>query len=97
MNSAINGADSQGSSVELVVDGMHCGSCAVRVQETLAAQPDVASAETDFANKRATILPESDHLDMAGLQRAVADIGYELRPVEETPNAGESGTEGGRE
>lgn len=82
---ARDGATSAG--VELAVDGMTCGSCAAHVQSTLVKQPGVAEAEVNFANKRATVVPESDQLDVGGLQRAVADIGYGLRPAEETSAA----------
>jgi copper-transporting P-type ATPase V len=41
--------------VELDVAGMHCGSCAARVQRALAGQPGVADALVNYATGRATV------------------------------------------
>ncbi|SNR80629.1 cation-transporting ATPase V/Cu+-exporting ATPase [Haloechinothrix alba] len=71
-----------GTGVELLVEGMTCGSCAARVQKKLAKQPGVAEAEVNFASKRATLVAESGELDVPGLQRVVSDMGYELRTID---------------
>jgi copper-transporting P-type ATPase V len=59
------------------VEGMTCGSCAARVQRTLAKQPGVASAEVNYGTGAARIVLD-DTVDVAQLQQAVAKTGYEL-------------------
>jgi len=65
--------------LDLDVDGMTCGSCAARIQKTLAKQPGVSSAEVNFATGRAvvTTVPGST-FDPALLVDAVKKAGYEL-------------------
>ena len=41
---------------ELAVEGMHCASCASRVQRTLAGQPGVQQATVNLATERATVV-----------------------------------------
>ncbi len=61
------------------VEGMTCGSCAARVQRTLAKQDGVRSAEVNYATGRAHI--EADPgTDLAGLATAVERAGYTFRP-----------------
>ena len=65
------------SVLDLDVDGMTCGSCAARIQKTLAKQPGVADAEVNFATGRAHISID-DSVDIADLQAAVERTGYTL-------------------
>ena len=40
---------------ELAVEGMHCASCAVRIERVLSRQPGVAEASVNFATHRASM------------------------------------------
>jgi copper-transporting P-type ATPase V len=62
------------------VEGMTCGSCAVRVQRVLGRQPGVVSAEVNFATGKARVAL-GDAVDVGGLQAAVARIGYRISPA----------------
>jgi len=62
------------------VEGMTCGSCAARVERTLAKQPGVSGAEVNFATGRAHVRATAE-ADVAALEAAVAKTGYELRPL----------------
>jgi cation-transporting ATPase V len=62
------------------VEGMTCGSCAVRVQRVLGRQPGVVSAEVNFATGTARVTP-GGAVDVGGLQVAVERIGYRLSPA----------------
>jgi cation-transporting ATPase V len=64
--------------VDFEVDGMTCGSCAARVEKTLAKQPGVAGAEVNFATGKARV-HVTPAVDEAALARAVDDLGYQLR------------------
>ena len=68
-------------SVEFVIAGMTCNSCAVRVQQILARQPGVADAEVNFATMTARVIPVDDTFDQTPWQEAVARGGYQLAPT----------------
>jgi heavy metal translocating P-type ATPase len=59
------------------VRGMHCASCAQRVQKALADRPGVTRAGVNLATERATVECALE-TDVADLARAVHDTGYEL-------------------
>jgi cation-transporting ATPase V/Cu+-exporting ATPase len=63
------------------VEGMHCGSCAARVQQALEKQPGVSSASVNYATRGARV-DADDTTDAAALQTAVENIGYGLHPHE---------------
>ena len=63
------------------VEGMTCGSCAARVQRTLAKAEGVAVAEVNYATGRAHV-ETSDPIDPEMLREAVARVGYQLHTVE---------------
>jgi len=68
--------------MELDVSGMTCGSCAARVQRTLARQPGVSEALVNYATGRATVELESgEALEAERLVAAVQSAGYGASPV----------------
>jgi len=67
---------SQDQALDLEVRGMTCGSCATRIQKSLARQPGVDDAAVNFATRRATVRGQA--LDLEALAAAVAKAGYEL-------------------
>jgi len=71
----------ESNSLEFVIAGMTCNSCAVRVQRILARQPGVADAEVNFATMTARVIPVDDTVDPAAWQEAVARAGYQLAPT----------------
>jgi cation-transporting ATPase V len=74
-------APSGADQLDFEVEGMTCGSCAVRVQRVLGRQPGVAGAEVNFATGKARVASEGP-VDVGGLQAAVERIGYRISPVE---------------
>jgi cation-transporting ATPase V/Cu+-exporting ATPase len=66
--------------VDFEVEGMTCGSCAARVQQTLTKASGVARAEVNLATSRARVElgPGGDASD---LTTAVEKIGYHLHPI----------------
>jgi cation-transporting ATPase V/Cu+-exporting ATPase len=88
-------AEATGGTLDFLVKGMTCGSCANRVQRTLRKQPGVAGADVNFATATARVLLEADGADAATLEAAVAKSGYELqRP--DLPAASADGGDDGR-
>jgi cation-transporting ATPase V len=66
--------------LDFQVEGMTCGSCAVRIERVLGRQPGVASAQVNFATGKARVAPEGA-VDVGDLQAAVERIGYRISPV----------------
>ncbi len=68
------------ATVEFVVGGMTCGSCAARVQRTLARTGGVAGAVVNLATSRARVTL-AEPVPVRELQARVARIGYTLAPM----------------
>ncbi|MGI8519210.1 MAG: cation transporter, partial [Actinomycetota bacterium] len=68
--------------IEFQVIGMHCASCAQRVQKTLVEADRVLIAGVNLALERATVEAEPE-FDAAALVDAVAALGYTLVPAQE--------------
>ena len=66
--------------LDFEVEGMTCGSCAVRIERVLGRQPGVASAQVNFATGKARVAPDGA-VDVGDLQAAVERIGYHISPV----------------
>jgi Cu+-exporting ATPase len=74
---------------ELSVTGMTCNNCARHVTEALQEVPGVRSAAVNLPANRASVRWNAGTAaDVGALQKAVADAGYEARPV--APAAAES-------
>ncbi|MDN6180826.1 MAG: cation-translocating P-type ATPase [Halomonas subglaciescola] len=72
----------------LIVEGLHCGSCAAAVEALLKRQPGVAEAAVNFAADSAMVRYDTTRTELARLQHAVAKLGYRLlSPGEEGANA----------
>ncbi|NTX31492.1 heavy metal translocating P-type ATPase, partial [Burkholderia pyrrocinia] len=61
--------------IELTVDGMHCGGCTGRVQRALAAVPGVVDAAVDLDARTATVTAQ-ETVEPGQLVDAVGEIGY---------------------
>jgi Cd2+/Zn2+-exporting ATPase/Cu+-exporting ATPase len=62
--------------IELPIRGMDCAECAQHVQEALVTAPGVKSAAVYLLTERAVLQIDRDQLDMALVEKAVADAGY---------------------
>ncbi len=67
------------ASVVLDVEGMHCGSCAERLEDVLGRLDGVISAEVTFDQRRATIRYDARRVDVPRIIRAVEDAGFTAR------------------
>ena len=61
--------------IELSVDGMHCGGCTGRVQRALAAVPGVVDAAVDLDAHAATVTAQ-DTVEPGRLVDAIREAGY---------------------
>ncbi|MFJ8015769.1 cation transporter [Streptomyces sp. NPDC096339] len=75
--------DGAARSVELLIEGMHCTSCGLLVDDELEEVPGVASAATDTRSGRCVVrLEEGTDVDPAALTAAVEAAGeYTARVV----------------
>ncbi|ACL15512.1 heavy metal translocating P-type ATPase [Methanosphaerula palustris] len=63
---------------ELQISGIHCATCAVTIEEALAAVPGVEKAEVNIATNTATVHYDQGKTGLAALEGAVTDAGYEV-------------------
>lgn len=61
----------------LAIQGMHCASCAVNIQDGLTKVDGVFNANVNFATEKATVLYDPDVLAPADLVNVVRDTGYD--------------------
>lgn len=73
-----NTAQEQQNQDILMIEGMRCGSCAIAVEALLKKQPGVSDAAVNFAADVAMISWGKEKPQLAGLQQAVARLGYRL-------------------
>jgi Cu+-exporting ATPase len=69
------------ATVEFEVSGMHCGSCAALVEETLLEQPGVASASVDLDATRAVVGYDPARVGADELGAAITGAGYPATAV----------------
>ena len=67
--------------VELVVTGMHCGSCSALIEESLAERAGVVRASVDLEAERAVVDYEPATVDVSALCAAVEEAGYGATPL----------------
>jgi len=64
------------ATVELVVGGMHCQSCAALIEETLTADPAVRRVTVDLDAARASVTYDPATLTVDDVCAAVTGVGY---------------------
>jgi len=63
---------------ELPLTGMHCASCAGRIEKALAGAPGVLAATVNFATSRATVQYDPQTTGVELLRQLVRDLGYQV-------------------
>jgi P-type Cu+ transporter len=63
--------------ITLTVKGMHCGSCAQRVQRALSKVKGVTEAKVDLAAEQAVVEVTPGSTTLGALRQAVRDIGFQ--------------------
>ncbi len=66
------------------VGGLNCASCVHRLEQGLGNQPGVREATVNLVTERATVVYDPSITDSDRLAKAVAEIGYDVRMVEES-------------
>lgn len=63
----------------LDVDGMHCASCALAIDERLEDLAGVEQAATSYRRRRVKVRYDAERVALEDLQRAIGALGYEAR------------------
>ena len=66
----------QPRALTLVVEGMHCGNCMRKVEQTLAAVPGVAAARVNLSNGRAHVTTAPAGVELEALVEALRGVGF---------------------
>ena len=74
--------------VEFRLDGMHCSSCATRIERALGSTPHVVSASVNLATERAFVAYDATSLSTNDLCHVVESAGYKATPVTSDPQSG---------
>jgi copper chaperone len=64
------------------VTGMHCGSCAVLIDDTLDDLPGVHATHTSARTGRSVVELDGLHTTPADVVATIADLGYHAEPLE---------------
>lgn len=78
------------------IKGMHCASCAMTIEKTIAKLLGVKSAEVSFGSETALIEYDEEKIAPTAFAKSVSDVGYKL-DVSERPSEVLAGEGAGRE
>jgi copper chaperone len=63
------------------VDGMHCGSCALLIDDTLEDLPGVRSTQTTMKQGRSTVELDPSLTSPEDVIHAIGELGYRASPL----------------
>lgn len=64
--------------LELKIEGMHCGSCAVGIQMLLSQMEGVSAVEVSYENKKGTVEFDSAKVTKSEIVKAIEELGYKV-------------------
>ncbi len=62
--------------IELKIDGMHCGSCAVGIQMLVSQMDGVKSVEVSYDDKKGVFEFDSAKVKKEDIIKSIAELGY---------------------
>ncbi len=80
--------DREKKRAELKISGMHCATCAVNIEKSLALPGRAESADVNFGTDTARVEYDPSATTLADLEKAVRDAGYEVIHEEATIKVG---------
>ena len=66
---------------DLAVTGMHCGSCAALIEETLSRQPGITSVTVDLDGAKAAVTFDPGTIALDEVCSIVTGLGYTAEPA----------------
>lgn len=71
----------QQTSVTLLIEGLRCSACSWLIDQALRRHAGVLDVSVNAATGRASVAWDSDRLNLAGVMRTIAQLGYVPHPV----------------
>lgn len=68
------------ATMDLVVDGIHCGGCIGRIEKSLKAVEGISDVRLNFTNRRLTLIWNNPQFDPADAIRLLERMGYHANP-----------------
>ncbi|MBA2280045.1 MAG: heavy-metal-associated domain-containing protein [Acidimicrobiia bacterium] len=68
-------------SIELAIDGMHCASCGLLIDDTVEELDGVEECVTDSRRRRSRIAFDPSRVTAEDIAAAISDAGYTSRPA----------------
>lgn len=62
---------------KLLVEGMHCNSCAKRIEDTLKKNKDIKKVEVNL-NTKEILITSTNELDINNIKEAINNLGYNV-------------------
>ncbi|MCH7951554.1 heavy-metal-associated domain-containing protein [Patescibacteria group bacterium] len=62
--------------LDLHIEGMHCGACAIGIQMLTTQMEGVNSAEVDYEGKKGTIEFDADKVTKEEIIKTIGELGY---------------------
>ena len=69
------------ATIELFIEGMHCQSCVLLIEETLADDPAVGRVVVDLDSARATVTFAPERISVDAVCATVTALGYPASPL----------------
>ena len=63
--------------IDLHIEGMHCGSCAIGIQMLTSQMDGVKSAEVSYDGKKGTFEFDSSKVTKDQIVKSIAELGYQ--------------------
>jgi len=67
--------------IEFEIEGMHCSSCGMLIDEALEEIEGVASSRTHVRRRRTVVVLSDEALSPGRVEQAIADLGYGARSL----------------
>jgi Cu+-exporting ATPase len=71
-------AEPEKKKAELKISGMHCATCAITVEESLAQIKDVSTVQVNFGTDTAHVEFDPTKVSLSEMEKAVKDAGYDV-------------------
>lgn len=62
--------------LRLKVDGMHCASCAMLIEEELEELDGVSEAKASYPRQQATVIFDEARIGVPAILKTIGDLGY---------------------
>ena len=73
--------DAGEASLAVAVEGMHCASCAWRIEQCLAGVAGVTDFDVNLTSRRVDVRWDTARTQLSGVLGAIAELGFEPRPI----------------